>query len=103
LRTAKRFFLNSFNDLSAHVISGSYHITPGELDQFGEFAVVQPVPEPGTLLLFWIGLGGCLAEGNEIQDDVAWPAAPNRLTGSQRNFRLANSLCVISSCYENFT
>jgi hypothetical protein len=57
LRTAKRFFLNSFNDLSAHVISGSYHITPGELDQFGEFAVVQPVPEPGTLLLFWIGLG----------------------------------------------
>jgi hypothetical protein len=40
IANGQAIFPHSFNDLSAHVISGSYHITPGELDQFGEFAVV---------------------------------------------------------------
>ena len=53
-------FLSESNDLTRHLITGSYPVSgsPSGLDQFGEFMLVQAVPEPTTLvLLFAAALG----------------------------------------------
>ena len=49
------------NDMVNGVISGFYDVPSGGLglDQFGEFALIQVVPEPSSLALFGIG-GLCL-------------------------------------------
>jgi hypothetical protein len=45
------------NDTTDGVIEGYYYAPTGGLDQFGEFAILQTVPEPSPLLLLAIGVG----------------------------------------------
>ena len=66
------------NDLTNHVLTATYEVSTADqgLDQFGEFAILQAVPTPGTLSLSILGVLCLLARARWRRTDIA--ACPGR-------------------------